>query len=321
MFQATEQQAQLLADLCIGRLSDYALQTPDGRYRRAGLPVSLDVLQDHLNGFHTMGTYLIDEQGQCRFAVFDADQPDGLEVLAELWRTLGNEGIPAYLEASRRGGHLWIFLTAAAPAWAVRRWLLPYCPAGVEFYPKQDETNGYGSLIRVPLGVHQRSGYWYPFVARKGGQLHYVADTLDEMLSALAYVRRVPVPPEVLVSFHGEEEQVPTHTSQTTSVPLLPRAEYATISDWCAAQDPFEVIGRYVSLDGRGLGHCPFGEHHRNGEDRHPSFQVYQPKRPGGGCWRCYTGEVSGNVFNFLQLYHGLTAAALWAHLRTGQGL
>ena len=51
---------------------------------------------------------------------------------------LAGDGIPSYLEASRRGVHLRVMFSAPAPAALVRRWLLPYCPAGVEFYPKQD---------------------------------------------------------------------------------------------------------------------------------------------------------------------------------------
>jgi DNA primase len=87
---------------------------------------------------------------------------------------------------------------------------------------------------------------------------------------------------------------------------------------WCAAQDPFTVIGQYVELDRRGMGHCPFGAHHSNGVDSHPSFRVYTPARPGGCCWHCYTLGLSGNVFNFLQQYHGLDAKTLWVRIQQG---
>lgn len=319
MFPSTDTQAQWLVNVFLGRRSDYAVQTDEGRYRRVGSPITLQVVRDHLDGRFTMGTYVMDEQGDCSFAVFDADQADGLRVLANLQRRLAAAGICSYLEVSRRGAHLWVFLAAAAPAWAVRRWLLPYCPAGVEFYPKQDETSGYGSLIRVPLGVHRRSGKRYTFVRSEQGKLVPLASTMTEVFAVIQAFQRVTVP-QVCTQTGSPAEPVPTHPSQTKMVPMSPGAGYASISAWCAAQDPFEVIGRYVSLDRHGLGHCPFPEHHRNGVDRHPSFQVYQPKRPGGGCWRCYAGEVSGNVFNFLQLYHGLTAAALWAQLSGRQG-
>jgi len=323
MTRVSLDQAQGFADLFIGRQSDYALQLSTGRYRRIGLPVSLEVIQEHLAGSCTMGTYLMDEQGQCFFAVFDADQPDGLGMLADVRRQLAGEAIPSYLEVSRRGGHLWVFLDTPVPAWLVRTWLLPYCPAGVEFYPKQDESTGVGSLIRVPLGVHRRSGKRYPFVIWKHGQLVPVASRLSDMVEALGEVQRATVPQALWLAHRNKTRfQRDTHTSQTLiPSPIRSSSRQQTIAEWCAEQEPFSFISRYVRLDNRGLGCCPFGNHHKTGRDRRPSFQVFQPRCPGGNCWRCYTGDISGNVFNFLQLYHELSAQELWTRLRRGEVL
>ncbi|MGH2506587.1 MAG: TOTE conflict system archaeo-eukaryotic primase domain-containing protein [Ktedonobacteraceae bacterium] len=320
MFQATEEQARLLADLFIGRQSDYALQTPDGRYRRVGCSVNLDVLQEHLNGSCTIGSYLIDEQGNCFFATFDADQENGLEILADVRRTLAGDGIPAYLEMSRRGGHLWVFFDTPAPAWAVRKWLLPYCPNGVEFYPKQDEAAGVGSLIRVPLGVHQRSGQRYPFVVRRQGKLVAVGSNVAETLLGLEEVKRATVPQALFTAYRRADRAQArrTHTLKANPSPIRSFSKTLTIADWCAGQEPFSTIGQYVTLDSRGMGCCPFGEHHRDGRDTHPSFRVFEPKRRGGNCWCCYAGGISGDVFNFLQLYHKLSASELWSWIRSG---
>lgn len=327
MAHFTTEHLQHFADRFIGRQSDYALQLPTGRYRRVGFPLSLEVVEAHLTGECTIGTYLLDEQGMCFFAVFDADQENGLQLLADLRCKLAREGvpssresIPSYLEQSRRGGHLWVFLDTPAPAWAVRKWLLPFCPAGVEFYPKQDEAAGVGSLIRVPLGVHQVSGRRYPFVVSRAGQLVPVASRLMETLAALEEVERATVPQALFVAYRRQQRaQENTHTSQTIlPSPIHCLSKSPTIADWCAQQEPFSFIGRYVTLDRRGMGRCPFGEHHSDGWDSHPSFQVFQPRRPGGNCWRCYTGDLSGNVFNFLQLYHKLSAQELWSWLRSG---
>ncbi|SRR5258708_31783 len=46
------------------------------------------------------------------------------------------------------------------------------------------------------------------------------------------------------------------------------------IRAWCCSQDIIEVIGRFVALDHRGVGSCPFKEHHHRGDIR-PSFQVF----------------------------------------------
>jgi hypothetical protein len=259
----------------------------------------------------------MNEQGVCSFAVFDADREDGLRCLADLQCKLAASGIPSYLEQSRRGGHLWVFLETPTLARVLRTWLLPFCPAGVEFYPKQDEAAGVGSLIRVPLGVHQLSGRRYPFVVSRAGQLVPVASRLLDTLAALKEIERARVPQDLLIASR-QTERARSQTSQTTLSPIRWLSRSSTIADWCAEQDPFATIGHYVSLDRRGLGCCPFGEHHTGGRDVHPSFQVFEPKHRGGNCWRCYTGDVSGNVFNFLQLYHKLSAQQLWSWIRIG---
>jgi hypothetical protein len=109
------------------------------------------------------------------------------------------------------------------------------------------------------------------------------------------------------------------HTSLTKSVPSVPASPSTSINAWCAVQDPFELIGQYVELDRRGMGHCPFGAYHSDDVDSHPSFRVYAPARPGGCCWHCYTVGLSGNVFNFLRLYYGLDAKALWSRILAGE--
>src|SRR5579863_2712255 len=68
----SERHLRLLAARCIGQRNDYALQRQDGGYVRVGAVVSLDALARHVAGLETMATYVIDEQGTCQFAVFDA---------------------------------------------------------------------------------------------------------------------------------------------------------------------------------------------------------------------------------------------------------
>ncbi len=311
----------------VGRTSDYAWQRADGRYVRAGAALSLEVLASHLAGAYTVGTYLADEDGLCRCAVFDDDRVHGLLSLAEVQRQLVAAGWPALLESSRRGGHLWLSFLRPVPAWWVRQQFLPFCPPGVEFYPKQDTLSGagYGSLIRLPLGVHQRTGQRYPFMTMQDGQLVALPDDLATVLAWLEVQGRCAVPWSLPV-------QTPTaalprdqraarkhHTSQTKSAGVYTGSPIGSIRNWCAAQDPFTLLGRYVALDGRGMGCCPFGSHHSDGVDQHPSFRVYAPSSPGGWCWYCYTWDTGGNVFNFLQLYYGLDARTLWSRILSGE--
>jgi hypothetical protein len=303
----------------VSRRDDYAVQQVSGRYLRVNRPLTKIALRNHLDGAETLGTYVIDERGRSRFAVFDADSQDGLHVLLALQLRLAEDGVPSYLELSRRGGHLWVLFQVPALSSQVRRWLLPYSPAGVEFYPKQNEGRGYGSLIRLPLGMHLLSGHRYPFVEWTPDGLVEVAPTIPEMLEWLAVSARVEVPAPALV------EALPappcTHivsNSPGTSTALAPSGAL-TIHDWCQVQDPFAVIGRYVELDARGMGCCPFGWHHDDGRDAHPSFRVYAPRSATSSCWYCYTGEHGGNVFDFLLLYYNLDTRTLWQRILSGE--
>ena len=122
----------------------------------------------------------------------------------------------------------------------------------------------------------------------------------------------LPPPPNGL----GDDAAQSLAKNVTLPVPL---PSGTTIQAWCASQNPLEVIGRYVSLDRRGLGCCPFGEHHSDGKDSHPSFRVYHPKRAGGSCWYCYVWEHGGNLFDFLCYWHGVSAKTLWHRILSGE--
>jgi hypothetical protein len=320
-----DEDLRVFARTFIGRRDDYAVQQDDGRYQRVGRALTYTALRRHLAGVETLGTYVIDEQGTCRCAVFDSDLAGegGLQQLAGIQAALSTDGIPSHLEESRRGGHLWVLLDRLVLASHVRRWLLPYAPRGVEFYPKQDEgTSGYGSLMRVPFGVHRVSGCRYGFVSfRAEGYLHVFPlrpVPVEAALSQVSQMRRASVPQLVphLAARPGDRSEQAASLANNAAL-AVPHAR-ATICDWCEAQDPFRVIGRYVKLDKSGLGCCPFGSHHADGKDSHPSFKVYRPKFAGGSCWYCYVWEQGGNVFDFLCLSLHLDAKMLWQRILAG---
>ena len=312
--------------LFVGRSDDYAMQLPPGalqNYRRVGKELREADLYDHLTGRYTYGTYVMDANGRCRFAVFDDDTVDdgSQQALARLWalqNQLATEGFVSYVERSRRGGHLWVFFVRPALASEVRAWLLPFCPTDVEFYPKQDEgRNGYGSLIRLPLGIHRKSHQRYHFVARDGSGLRTLTRTDEDCIPWFASIQRVELLPIAPTQPH--------HTQRPSSLAHMPRPGSdggpSPIRHWNAQQDPIEVIGRYVDLtldsSGKeGVGRCPFGDHHREGEDIQPSFKVYRPGVPGGYCWYCYTWQLGGSIFDFLRYYYGLDAKALWEQIQ-----
>jgi hypothetical protein len=278
-----------------------------------GKPLEVSDLHDHLMGVRTYGSYVMDAGGFCRFAVFDADTLHGLETLWTLQQDFASQGIASHLEASRRGGHLWLFFTMPARASEVRAWLHPFWKEGLELYPKQDEGKGYGSLIRLPLGVHRRSGKRYPFVRRDPSGIHRVATTIEETLAWLATVERVTVPHE-----QPPMESATPHTSFSPPPPSPAPRSPITIRQWCALHDPFDVIGRYVNLSHAGVGRCPFSWHHAGGHDSCASFKVYRPGVAGGYCWYCYAWQQGGSVFDFFRYYYQRDARSLWRDIQQG---
>jgi CHC2 zinc finger len=313
------------ASVFVQRWDQYAVQQRDGSYWRVAERLSLPHLAAHLMGQWTLGTYVLDASSQCSFAVFDADGRDGLECLDCLAEELLQQGVPTMLEASRRGGHLWVHLVEPTPAQVVRTWLLPYAvDFGVELYPKQGwlALGGSGSLIRLPLGVHQQSRGWYPFVQRSAwGELVPVGESVAACCAWVCqHVQRVMVPDAVKLAC---TEVVPVRSEPKMDVegeissPMASHGserEYRTIREWCHAQDILAVIGRYVTLDGRGVGSCPFKEHHHRGDLR-PSFQVFGGSDPH---WYCYTWRRAGDLFDFLCLYYQLTPQEAWRRFQQG---
>ena len=323
-----ERSLRLLAARCIGRRNDYALQQEDGRYRRVGAAVSLAALSHHVAGVETMGSYVVDERNTCHFAVFDADSLDGLVDLLAVQRRLAADGIDSALEGSRRGGHLRVWFASPLSPALVRRWLLPYCPDGVEFYPKRDWAtwDEPGSLMRVPFGVHRLTGRRYPFLVAAGSgsgdRLVPAARTVAASLEWLASIRRVPVPGRDTSGFRHDSP--PAHTPYVAKgagggPASLDSETPVSIHDWCDRQDAFSVIGRYVQLDQRGMGCCPFGWHHNDGKDSRPSLWVHAPRSSGAPCWYCYVWQRGGNLFDFLCFWYGVSARQMWQRILAGE--
>jgi len=209
---------QVLVDTCVGRTDRYLVQQGNGRYCSFQARLTSGFMQDHLAGRCTLASYVITEEGLCRFVVFDADADDGLFQLFQVQQALAEVAVPSYLERSRRGGHLWVFLAQALPPRLVRRALLSYCLPGMEFFPAHEtadfEHPGYA--VRLPLGVHRKSGRRYPFVEYSLSGFIPYASTVGDTLAWLKTVERpsglvlshlaevhsceVAVPPSVLQS-------------------------------------------------------------------------------------------------------------------------
>ena len=180
-----------------------------------GQRLSWATLCAHLSGRITVGLYALNPATQTsKWVAIDADYAQAFEDLLKLQWELGQYGIAAALEKSRRGGHLWIF--GQQPLCArdcrvyiynlARRLRLPIKGAGlaegIEVFPRQDalDAGQFGNAIRGPLGIHRATGKRYWFYGADYSverQLHYLEGlkklTQDE-LSSLA--DGLEMPPE-----------------------------------------------------------------------------------------------------------------------------
>ena len=112
--------------------------------------------------------------------------------------------------------------------------------------------------------------------------------SVSESLDWLATIERVRVL-EVVAVGESATPYVAKGVGGTASPDAL-----VSIHDWCDRQDALRVIGRYVRLDSRGLGCCPFGWHHADGKDSYLSLWVHAPRASGGPCWYCRVWRRGG---------------------------
>ena len=280
--------AESLAKRFVQRWDLHARQLNDGRYICIHKQLNVDHLFGHLRGEITLGTYLLNQNSQASFVVFDADDIHGFERLARLSNVLANEDVPSYLERSRRGGHLWLFLAQAVPGRYARAFGLGLLAAhnvdNVEMFPKQDElVGGPGGLIRMPFGIHRLTGCCYGFFNPDGFTL---APTIIDQIHFFQDPQVVP---------DAAFEAYRSYVLSKTQFSRLERSHEPgdTISERIKKSETvLEFVSRYVELKpiGNGaLGLCPFHDDHR------PSFGINDK----GNYWHCFAGCGGGSVIDF----------------------
>jgi hypothetical protein len=238
-------------------------------------------------GVITLGAYLLDQESRARFVVRDADDAQAWARLDHLASALAGGDVPAYLERSRRGGHLWLFLAQAVDGREVRAFghglLAAHQIEGVELYPKQDQlADGPGSLIRIPFGVHRLAGRRYGFYTSDGSPL---APSIREQIYALKTPETVPE-----VAFEAYRSFVPPQPA--AAVTELPEELAGTLSAQIKARvTVLEFVSPYVDpkpTTSGAIGLCPFHD------DHHPSFGVNAE----GNYWHCFADCGGGSVID-----------------------
>ncbi len=277
-----------LANTFLQRRDIYARQLEDGRYTCIIKPLTMGHIQAHLQGSLTLGVYALDRESQAGFLAFDADDDSQIGQLIVMARDLARQDVTTYLEGSRRGGHLWLFFAHPIPGKAVREFgtglTEKFSLHGMEMFPKQDRLqSGPGSLIRLPFGIHRRTGQRYSFYT---ANLEPIAATLSGQIQILSAPKTVS--PTVFEEYRSLRS-IPNLPSQNIAVSSSV-LEGGTLSERIKnSVSVLDFIGQYVKLSPAGRGLCPFHE------DHHPSFAVNTEEN----YWHCFAGCGGGSIIDF----------------------
>jgi hypothetical protein len=283
--------AENLASVFLQRRDIYARQLDDGCYISIHKPLESWHLISHLKGKLTLGTYVLDADSQARFIAFDADDNQQLVGLSYMAQRLLEDDVPAYLESSRRGGHLWLFFNQSVLGREARAFgkglLAAHDLKGIELFPKQDQLmSGPGSLIRLPFGIHRRDGRRYGFINLEGQPL---APTLADQIQLLSAPQTVP---EIAFDTYLElsyqsKQKADIQPSEASGGTLSSRIkDSVTVLDF---------VSQYVELSPSGRGLCPFHN------DKRASFSVNAEEN----YWHCFAGCGGGSVIDFWIKFRG----------------
>jgi hypothetical protein len=277
--------AETLGRTFIQRDDLYARQLDDGRYLCVRKALTEKHLLAHLKGGITLGAYVLDRDSRARFAVIDADDDHQLARLADMRLSLTREGVPSYLETSRRGGHLWFFFEQPVSGNVARDFGKSILQSadldGIELFPKQDKLgDGPGSLIRLPFGVHRKDGQRYGFVTIKGEAL---ASTYAGQIRVMANPRVVDKAAlEKVINWYKAS------TSEAVLVKVDANGEALSVQIKRSMR-VLDFVGEYVELASNGRGLCPFHD------DQNASFSVNAEKN----YWHCFAGCGGGSLIDF----------------------
>jgi hypothetical protein len=165
---------------------------------REFVPVSDQVILDHLQGKVVAGVYPVIDGDHCFFVAADFDEADWQEDVRVFTDVSRAAGLPATVERSRsgRGAHAWFFFSAPVPAPTARQ-LASYLLAEAmnrraaigmasydRLFPNQDALprGGFGNLIALPL---QRA-------ARDAGNTVFLDQSLNPLPDQWEYLASVP---------------------------------------------------------------------------------------------------------------------------------
>lgn len=154
----------------------------------------------HLKGTQTMGVYQVrpsDNTVRWLCIDVDADTEEGYALLQEhtkavvraAYRLVGNAFLVEW--SGSRGYHVWVFFSESVHAAkaqtigrAIEQTVSPQPSVHIEVYPKQTSVKNFGNLVKIPLGIHKKTGNRSLFINSK-----FEPYPLEQQWALLADVR------------------------------------------------------------------------------------------------------------------------------------
>lgn len=169
-----------LYNLFINRNDAYAIQNKNG-YIKVDEPLDTKIIEEHLNGNKTIGTYQLDNNGKVKWICFDIDahntnkQSDAIRDTLKLCNRLEIYNIPYIVELSGTecSYHIWIFLNECDVSVAYKFGREFAVNIDCEVYPKQKYfrlDKPYGNLVKIPCGINKKNG--------KRSEIVYISNSL-----------------------------------------------------------------------------------------------------------------------------------------------
>lgn len=179
---------EAIMSLFVSRDDAYAVQgsreeIEAGRaYCKVDGPITRALIQDHLDGKTTIGTYFINPKTQTtKTIVWDLDVEVKEPLQGDEWKKIVRDLKPqadkildvikkhdldlaaTLIEFSgAKGLHIWLFFDPPIPsilAYALGRKIVEQAGVKAEVFPKQKELlKSYGNLVKLPLGIHHGTG-------------------------------------------------------------------------------------------------------------------------------------------------------------------
>jgi group II intron reverse transcriptase/maturase len=255
----SDEQVALFLKLFSGREGVYARQWVDSEGRRGFAPVvgnlTADVLRGHFDGGETLGVYPIRKDNTVQFVVIDIDidkkiliesggDPTSLAALEQLTQKdacrlaslCEKWGIPVYIEDSGyKGRHCWVFFSEPVQAEVARRLAknimeVAGAPAGGlhrEVFPNQDRVKEgrLGNLIKLPLGIHKKTGRRCRFLDASG-------QPYSDQLAVVETIQTLSVNKAARLAVGGGAEGPEPAIPQSDLLPPTP--EIAALLEGCA---------------------------------------------------------------------------------------